>query len=72
MNPLFIFGLGPFPEMGVKGAAVATTIGRGTAVVLQLMLLWLGKSKIQLAVRHLKLQWRIIENLLSISWCGIG
>lgn len=72
LDPLFIFGLGPFPEMGVKGAAVATTIGRGTAVVLQLMLLWLGKSKIQLAVRHLKLQWRIIENLLRISWGGIG
>jgi len=72
LDPLFIFGLGPFPEMGVKGAAVATTIGRGTAVVLQLLLLWLGKSKIQLALRHLKLRWRIITNIIRISLGGIG
>ncbi len=72
LDPMFIFGIGPFPEMGVKGAAVATTIGRGTAVVLQLLLLWLGKSKIQLGLRHLKLQWKIIATLFRISWGGIG
>ena len=72
LDPLFIFGLGPFPELGVKGAAVATTIGRGSAVVLQLLLLWLGKSRIQLAFRHLKLQLAIVANLIRISWGGIG
>ena len=72
LDPLFIFGLGPFPALGVKGAAVATTIGRGTAVLLQLLLLWLGKSRIQLAFRYLKLQWKIMANLLRISWGGIG
>ena len=72
LDPLFIFGLGPFPALGVKGAAVATTIGRGTAVLLQLLLLWLGKSRIQLAFRYLKLQGKIMANLLRISWGGIG
>ena len=72
LDPLFIFGIGPFPELGVKGAAVATTIGRGSAVVLQLLLLWLGKSRIQLAFRHLKLQLAIVANLIRISWGGIG
>ena len=72
LDPLFIFGLGPFPEIGVKGAAVATTIGRGSAVVLQLLLLWLGKSRVQLALRHLKLQWKIVTNIVRISWGGIG
>ena len=72
LDPLFIFGLGPFPELGVKGAAVATTIGRGSAVVLQLLLLWLGKSRVQLALRHLKLQWKIVTNIVRISWGGIG
>ena len=72
LDPLFIFGIGPFPELVVKGAAVATTIGRGSAVILQLLLLWLGKSRVQLAFRHLKLQWGIISNLIRISWGGIG
>ena len=71
LDPLFIFGLGPFPELGVKGAAVATTIGRGSAVVLQLLLLF-GKSRVQLALRHLKLQWKIVTNIVRISWGGIG
>ena len=67
LDPLFIFGIGPFPELGVKGAAVATTIGRGSAVILQLLLLWLGKSRVQLALRHLKLQLAIVSNLVRIS-----
>ena len=58
--------------MGVKGAAIATTIGRGTAVVVQLLLLWLGKSQIQLAWRHLTLQWQIVTRLIRLSWGGIG
>ena len=72
LDPLFIFGIGPFPELGVKGAAVATTIGRGSAVILQLLLLWLGKSRVQLTLRHLKLQLAIVSNLIRISWGGIG
>ena len=72
LDPLFIFGIGPFPELGVKGAAIATTIGRGSAVILQLLLLWLGKSRVQLALRHLKLQLAIVSNLVRISWGGIG
>lgn len=72
LDPLLIFGIGPFPELGVKGAAVATTIGRGSAVILQILLLWLGKSRVQLGLRHLKLQWKIIVNVIKIALGGIG
>ncbi len=55
LGPCFIFGLGPFPELGVAGAAVATNIGRGTAVVYQLVDLVRGRGRVRLRLAHLRL-----------------
>jgi putative MATE family efflux protein len=71
LDPLLIFGYGPFPEMGVKGAAVATTIGRGSAVLYQFYLLGSGKYRIKLYWDSIKLKLDVMWNLLKVSGGGI-
>ena len=72
LDPCLIFGLGPFPHLGVTGAAVATTIGRGTAVLVQFYLLFYGKKRIRLSVRHFKVNFKLMGRLLKLSFGSIG
>ncbi|MCA0154224.1 MATE family efflux transporter [Winogradskyella vincentii] len=72
LDPLFIFGLGPVPAFGVKGAAIATTIGRGTAVVFQLLVLFYGWSRIKIAFKDIVLRVSVMLNLIKVSLGGIG
>jgi putative MATE family efflux protein len=72
LDPLLIFGIGLFPELGVKGAAVATNIGRGVAVLYQLYVLFKGSSRISLLGMQIRVSWNKIRHLVSISIGGIG
>ena len=72
LDPIFIFGLGPIPAYGVEGAAIATTIGRGTAVIAQLLVLFFGAGKIKLAVKDLVIRVAVMVNLIKVSLGGIG
>ncbi|RNC86540.1 MAG: MATE family efflux transporter [Winogradskyella sp.] len=72
LDPIFIFGLGPIQAYGVEGAAIATTIGRGTAVVFQLLVLFYGWSKIKVAFKDLVLRISVMLNLIKVSLGGIG
>jgi putative MATE family efflux protein len=67
LGPCFIFGLGPFPELGVMGAAVATNIGRGTAVLYQLYTLARGHSRIAIRREHLTLDFAVMARVLRLS-----
>ena len=72
LDPCLIFGLGPFPEMGVTGAAVATTIGRGIGVIYQLWYLMNGRGRIEFHIQYLKFNLRLALRLIRISLGGIG
>lgn len=72
LDPVLIFGLGPFPELGIEGAAIATNIGRGIGVLTQLYLLFKGGKHIRVLKSYLKPQWEIVKNILRTSVGGIG
>ena len=71
LDPLLIFGIGPFPEMGVAGAAVATTTGRSIGVCYQIYHLVNGKSQVHLRRRHLIWIGDIIKRLIKVSSTGV-
>ncbi|MEL6836585.1 MAG: MATE family efflux transporter [Bacteroidota bacterium] len=70
LDPIFIHGLGPIPEMGVTGAAVATTIGRGIGVIYQLYILFGGRGTIKLRTGGWKFDWSILKRLGRIASSG--
>jgi putative MATE family efflux protein len=71
LDPCFIFGLGPFPRLGVTGAAVATTTGRGIGVLVQLFILWRGRGRIVIRRRHLRLEPRVMINMVRLSGSAV-
>ena len=72
LDPCLIFGWGPFPELGIKGAAVATNIGRGLAVFYQLYLLFRGRGRVKILRKHLRFNFRVMIKLIRLSLGGIG
>lgn len=72
LDPIFIFGLGPVPAYGVEGAAIATTTGRGVAVIFQLYILFHGWGKLKIRLKNMVLKWAVMLNLLRVSMGGIG
>ena len=72
LDPVFIFGFGPVPAFGVQGAAIATTIGRGTAVLFQLGILFYGHGKIKIALKDVGIRAQVMFNLIKVSLGGIG
>jgi putative MATE family efflux protein len=71
LDPCLIFGWGPFPRMGVTGAALATLIGRSIGVLYQFYRLLKGTERIRILVSQIHLQWDVLLRLLRVSLTGI-
>ena len=72
LDPILIFGFGPIPAMGIEGAAIATNIGRGAGVAMQLWILFRGGEHIRVTVSQLALSGAILLNIVRTSLGGIG
>ncbi|WP_207491741.1 MATE family efflux transporter [Aridibaculum aurantiacum] len=65
--PIMIYGIGNFEGFGLTGAAIATTIGRGTGVLYQLFHLFKGNRILKMKISYLLPDWSIQKSLLNIS-----
>lgn len=72
LDPALIFGWGPLPEMGIAGAAVATTIGRGVGVLVQLWVLFRGAKHIRVVGEQIRVRADVMARLVRTSLGGIA
>lgn len=72
LDPILIFGLGPIPAMGVEGAAIATNIGRGAGVLMQLWILVRGGEHLRIVRASLRLEPATMLHIARTSLGGIG
>jgi putative MATE family efflux protein len=69
--PIFIRGLGPIPEFGLTGAAIATTIGRGLGVLYQVYNLFNNKNALKIRLSYFKPDWALIKAIIKVAAPGI-
>jgi putative MATE family efflux protein len=67
LDPLLIFGWGPFPEWGIAGAAAATVLARGLLALVGFVYLFSGRLGIHLRPSHLRPRWGLIRRIVSIG-----
>jgi putative MATE family efflux protein len=71
LDPCFIFGLGPFPKLGLTGAAVSTTVGRTIGVAFQLWILFSSNGRVQIQARQLRANWSVMKRLVRVALNGM-
>ncbi len=71
LDPCLIFGLGPFPKLGVTGAALATFTGRSLGVLYQFYRLLRGTERIRILRSQLRANWGVLLRLVRVSLTGI-
>lgn len=72
LDPILIFGLGPIPALGIEGAAIATNIGRGVGVLMQLWILVRGSEHLRICRACLRWHGATLMQIVHTSLGGIG
>ncbi len=72
LDPILIFGWGPVPALGIEGAAIATVIGRGAGVLMQLWILARGSEHLRVLRAHVRLDAGTLAQIARTSVGGIG
>lgn len=72
LDPILIFGFGPIPGFGLEGAAIATTIGRGAGVLMQLWILFHGSEHLRVLRSQIAWHGSVLWNIVRTSFGGIG
>jgi putative MATE family efflux protein len=72
LDPLLIFGYGPIPAMGIEGAAIATNIGRGVGVLIQLWTLFKGGKHIKVTLQQWAFDLKVMAHIFKTSLGGIS
>ena len=71
LDPIFIFGLGPIPSMGVKGAAIATVLGQWVSMLILVVTICVKKFAIKFSFKGYKLSMKTIKEIYSVGLSGI-
>lgn len=71
LDPLLIYGYGPFPAMGIEGAAIASTIGRSSGVVYQLTQLFGGEGRLVIGLRHMRPHRETLKSMAHLAGTGM-
>jgi putative MATE family efflux protein len=71
LDPCLIFGLGPFPRLGVTGAALATFTGRSIGVLYQFYRLLRGTERLRILGSQIRVKWDVLFRLVRVSLTGI-
>lgn len=71
LDPMLIYGLGPFPALEVKGAAIATVFGQFVAMVFSICVLFFKKNKIHVSFKGFKLNLSTVKNIYSVGFPSI-
>ena len=71
LDPIFIFGLGPIPAMGITGAAIATAFSRAVGVAYQLVVLFRGSGRLRIRRETMQTNRKLLRRMLNISGPGV-